>query len=81
LPTHCGHQPLVEKRHDLLKNTLEVTPMFLKSVSRLEAFLFLNYIAITVHAVIERQLRMAMAAQEIKKLAQSDFRKGFGGRS
>ena len=55
--------------------------MFLKSVSRLEAFLVLNYIAITVHAVIERQLRMAMAAQEIKTLAESDFRKGFRGRS
>ena len=61
-------QPFIEKRHDLLKNTLEATPAFLKSASRLEAFLFLTYIAITVHALIERQLRLAMADQQIDDL-------------
>lgn len=61
-------QPLIEKRHDLLKNTLEVTPAFLKNIGRLEAFLSLSYIAITVHAIIERHLRMAMADRKIDKL-------------
>jgi transposase len=61
-------QPLVEKRHDLLKNTLEVTPAYLKSVSRLEAFLFMSYIAITVHALIERELRKAMERDELEAL-------------
>jgi transposase len=53
-------QPFVEQRHDLLKNVLEIPPAFLKSVARLEAFLFLTYIALTVHALIERQLRLGM---------------------
>ena len=61
-------QPFVEKRHDLVKNVLEVTPAYLKSVSRLEAFLFLSYIATTVHALIERQLRTGMADREIENL-------------
>jgi transposase len=63
-----GNQPLVEKRHDLLKNTLQVTPAFLHSVRRLEAFLFLEYLAITVHALIERQLRRTMAERNILHL-------------
>ena len=56
-------QPFVEQRHDLLKNVLEIPPAFLKSVSRLEAFLFLTYVALTVHALIERQLRLGMQQQ------------------
>jgi transposase len=54
-------QPFVEQRHDLLKNVLQIPPAFLKSAARLEAFLFLTYIALTVHALIERQLRLGMA--------------------
>lgn len=61
---HCN-QPLVEKRHDLLKNTLQVTPAFLHSVSRLEALLFLEYLAVTVHALVERQLRLRMGENHL----------------
>jgi len=61
-------QPFVEKRHDLLKNTLQVTPAYLKSVSRLEAFLFMSYVGITVHALIERELRKAMEAHKLEAL-------------
>jgi len=53
-------QPLVEQRHDLLKNILSATPVFLKNIGRLEALLFLEFIALMVHALIERQLRQAM---------------------
>jgi transposase len=56
---HCN-QPLIEKRHDLLKNTLQVTPAFLHNISRLEALLFLEYLAVTVHALVERELRIKM---------------------
>ena len=56
---HCN-QPMIEKRHDLLKNTLQVTPAFVHGISRLEALLFLEYIAVTVHALVERELRHAM---------------------
>lgn len=69
LTPYKSKQPLVEKRHDLLKNTLEITPAFLKSISRLEAFLFLSYIAITVHALIERSLRKAMEENKLEVLA------------
>jgi transposase len=61
-------QPFVEKRHDLLKNVLEIPPAFLKNAARLEAFLFLTYIALTVHALIERQLRLGMEQQHTESL-------------
>lgn len=69
LAPYKSKQPLVEKRHDLLKNTLEVTPAFLKSISRVEAFLFLCYIAITVHALVERNLRKAMEENKLNAIA------------
>lgn len=69
LTPYKSKQPLLEKRHDLFKNTLEVTPVFLKSISRLEAFLFLSYVAITVHALIERSLRKAMEEDKLEVLA------------
>lgn len=64
---HCN-QPLVEKRHDLLKNTLRVTPAFLHNVSRLEALLFLEYLAVTVHALVERELRLKMSENHLKEI-------------
>jgi transposase len=68
LACYKSKQPFVEKRHELLKNTLEVTPVFLKSISRLEAFLFLAYVGVTVHALMERALRKAMQDKKIKSL-------------
>ena len=35
---------------------------------RLEAFLFLNFVGITIHALIERELRKAMEANSIEVL-------------
>jgi transposase len=63
-----GNQPLVEKRHDLLKNTLQVTPAFIHNISRLEALLFLEYLAVTVHALVERQLRLKMADKHLDQI-------------
>ena len=68
LACYKSKQPFVEKRHELLKNTLEVAPAFLKSISRLEAFLFLAYTGVTVHALMERELRKAMQDKELKSL-------------
>jgi transposase len=53
-------QPLVEQRHDLFKNILMATPLYLQNIGRIEALLFLEFIALMVHALIERQLRRAM---------------------
>lgn len=64
---HCN-QPLVEKRHDLLKNTLQVTPAFLHNVSRLEALLFLEYLAATFHALVERELRLKMSQNNLEQI-------------
>jgi len=63
-----NRQSLLEKRHDLLKNTLKVTPAYLHNVSRLEALLFLEYLALTLHALIERQLRQAMRQHDVAEL-------------
>jgi transposase len=68
LNAYKSKQPLIEKRHALLKSTLAVTPAFLKNVSRLEAYLLIHYIAVTVHALIERELRAAMRRQKVKEL-------------
>ena len=61
-------QPLVEKRHDLLKNVEAATPMYLKSIRRIEALLALHFVALLVHALLEREVRRAMARRVIKEL-------------
>ncbi len=42
--------------------------MYLKSVSRIEALLFLLFVALLVHALIEREVRKAMKARRTKTL-------------
>ena len=61
-------QPLLETRHHLLKNVEAATPMFLKSVSRIEAVLALHFVALLVHALLEREVRRAMVRRGIKEL-------------
>ena len=61
-------QPLVETRHDLLKNVEAVTPMWLKNVSRIEALLFVEFVALLVHALVEREVRRAMTVRGLKTL-------------
>ena len=68
LACYKSKQPFVEKRHELLKNTLDIAPPFLKSISRLEAFLFLAYVALTAHALMERELRKSMQDKKLKSL-------------
>ena len=61
-------QPRLEKRHEQLKSVEEVTPMWLKSVSRIEAFLFLHFVAMLVQALLEREIRLAMGREGIARL-------------
>lgn len=68
LEIYKSKQPLVEKRHDLLKNVEAATPVYLKSISRIEALLFLFFVALLVHALIEREMRRAMEARGLKAL-------------
>ncbi len=54
------YQPRLEKRHALLKSGLQVAPIFLKKNDRIEALMFVYFLAQLVCALIERQLRNAM---------------------
>lgn len=62
------YQPFIEKRHEQLKTLAEVVPVNFKSVERIEAFLFLYFVAVTLHALIERQIRRAMAARDLRTI-------------
>ena len=68
LDAYKSKHPMIEKRHDLLKNVQAATPVCLKSVSRVEALLFLLFVALLVSALIERELRAAMAASGAEAL-------------
>ena len=61
-------QPIVEQRHDLLKNILDTTPVCLQNIGRLEALFFLEFIALMVHALIERHMRRHMNVEGIESL-------------
>ncbi len=62
------YQPRLEKRHALLKSGLEVAPIFLKKNQRIEALMFVYFLAQLVCALIERQLRKAMRERGIPHL-------------
>jgi transposase len=62
------YQPFVEKRHEQLKTAAGVVPVNFKTPERIEAYLFLYFIAVTVHALIERQVREAMKARGLKSI-------------
>lgn len=65
---HYKYQPCLERRHEQLKSGMEVAPVLLKSVSRIEALLFLYFVALLVRALIERQIRMRMKDEDLKTL-------------
>lgn len=61
-------QPSLEKRHEQLKTVQDLAPVWLKNVSRIEALLFLYFIALLVHALLEREVRQGMAKAKISSL-------------
>lgn len=62
------YQPFIEKRHEQLKTAARVVPVNYKSVDRIEAFLFLYFLAVTLHALIERQVRTAMKKRRLRSI-------------
>ncbi len=62
------YQPRLEKRHEQLKTVRSVAPVFLKSVTRIEALMTIYFLALLGDALIEREMRRAMAAASIKSL-------------
>lgn len=61
-------QPFLEKRMYTKKTVLEVAPVFLKKEKRIEAMLFLYFVALMIVSLIERKIRMNMAQKKIDKL-------------
>lgn len=62
------NQPFLEKRMYTQKTVLEVAPVFIKKEHRIEAMLFLYFIALMIVSLIERKIRMNMASEKIDKL-------------
>ena len=62
------NQPYLEKRFNTHKSVLEVAPVFLKTPQRIEAMMFLYFIALMLVSLIERRIRLEMHAQKIDSL-------------
>lgn len=61
-------QPHLERRHATFKGVIEAAPLTLKSDTRIDALAFCLYVALLVHALVERKLRKAMTAAGVKAL-------------
>jgi transposase len=62
------YQPFLEKRNEQLKSVLDVAPMWLKKPERVAALLFVYFIAVLLMALIEREVRNQMRANDIESL-------------
>jgi transposase len=56
------YQPNLERRHHLLKSVQDAAPILLRSPARIEALFCCQFLALLLGALIERQIRTAMAA-------------------
>jgi transposase len=63
------YQPHLERRHHCLKGAQSVAPVRLHSPARIEALLCCHFVALLVHALVERQIRTAMADRRAKTIA------------
>ena len=61
-------QPYLEKRFNTQKSILEVAPVFLETPRRIEAMMFLYFIALMLISLIERRIRLEMQARNIDSL-------------
>jgi len=62
------NQSFLEKRMYTKKTILEVAPVFLKKEKRIEAMLFLYFVALMIVSLIERRIRLNMQNEKIEKL-------------
>lgn len=62
------YQPYVEKRFAQIKSEHEIAPVYLKKPQRVAGLLHANFIALSVAALIERQVRKGMLQQNIEEL-------------
>ncbi len=61
-------QPALERRFTRLKTDFEVAPVYLQEVSRIAALLCVYFFVLLVEALLERELRRAMARSELASL-------------
>ena len=62
------YQAFVEKRHEQLKSVAAVVPVNFKRPERIDAFLFLFFVAMVIDALLERQMRRAMATHGLESV-------------
>ncbi len=62
------NQPYLEKRMYTTKSILSIAPVFLKKPKRIEAIIFLYFIALMIVSLMERNIRKSMAEKKIEKL-------------
>jgi transposase len=61
-------QPVIERRYAQLKTEFAVAPVYLKEVTRIQAVLCLYFLVLLVQALLERELRRAMADRGVESL-------------
>ena len=61
-------QPIIEKRFSQLKTDFAVAPIYLKSVTRIQALLAVYFFVLIVQTLLERELRQAMERAQIESL-------------
>jgi transposase len=62
------YQPNLEKRFSCMKSDYQIAPVFLKKNTRIEALMFVCFIADMIAAIVQRNLRLAMAENNIETL-------------
>jgi transposase len=62
------YQPNLERRHAQLKGPQAFAPMFLRDPARIEGLLCCHFLALLVEALIERQVRAAMAKAKLRTI-------------
>jgi transposase len=67
LEAHKG-QPTIEKRFEQVKTVHEIAPVYLHNEGRIEALFTLYFLGLLVQALIERELRQAMAREKLDEL-------------
>ena len=60
------YQPNLEKRHEQVKTVYGIAPVLLKNITRVEALLFVFFVALLVQSVIEREMRSNMKKAGLK---------------
>ena len=61
-------QPIIEKRFSQLKTDFAVAPIYLKSVSRIQALFCVYFFSLMLQSLLERELRQAMQREGIESL-------------